>query len=448
MTARVLVVEDEPVVRYALVELLGDRGFEVIAVDNGRAALPHLGEVDVVLTDLAMPELDGLELLREARRVAPTLPVIVLTARGSERSAVEAMKAGAHDYLTKPFEVDEVALAVTRAAEASTLRRDARRAAAERHSGRPMIGDGPSMRALLARIERLARRDLTVLVHGETGTGKELVATLLHALGPRAAGPLIRFNAAALPAELAEAELFGHARGAFTGATEARAGYFARADRGTLVIDEIGELPLAMQSKLLRAVQDGEIQPVGGQPRKVDARVIACTHRDLRAEVAAGRFRDDLFFRLAVVELAVPPLRERREDIPALARAFAARFAERFGIEDVRLSAPLLQALAARAWPGNVRELENTIARVVAECDGGELGLDVLGAAVPATRADAGDGAGAPPSAQPFRVQVAAFERELILRAMGAAGGNRAEAARRLGLSRVTLLDRMKRLGL
>jgi two-component system response regulator AtoC len=251
----------------------------------------------------------------------------------------------------------------------------------------------------------------------------------------------VRFNCAAIPAELADAELFGHARGAFTGATESRAGYFSRAHGGTLVLDEIGELPLSIQAKLLRAVQDGEIQPVGGAPAKVDARIVACTHRDLRDDARTGRFRDDLFFRLAIVELDVPPLRDRREDIPTLARAFAARFAARWGV-DVRLGDDLIAALAARPWPGNVRELENTIARLVADSDGGELDAGVLGRVEPAPAVDPAS------PGLPFRTRVEAFERALIGEAVAAAGGNRAEAARRLGLSRVTLLDRMKRLGL
>jgi len=446
---RVLVVDDEPAMRFALAEMLGDRGHDVVDVASGNDALPHLGDVDVVVTDLAMPGLDGMGLLREARRRAPGLPVIMLTARGSEKSAVEAMRAGAEDYLTKPFDVDEVALVITRAAEAAQLRRDVARASAERATGRSLIGDGPAMRALLTRVERLAPRDVTVLVRGETGTGKELVATLLHALGPRARGPLVRFNCAAIPGELADAELFGHARGAFTGATEARAGYFTRAHGGTLVLDEIGELPLAIQAKLLRAVQEGEVQTVGGGPaKKVDVRIIACTHRDLREEVRAGRFREDLYFRLAVVELEVPALRDRREDVPALARAFAARYGAKWGV-DVRLSDALVDALARRPWPGNVRELENTIARVVAESDGGELGADVL---APLVASEATPLAAAPPdpanATLPFRDRVAAFERALITEALAAAGDNRAEAARRLGMSRVTMLDRMKRLGI
>jgi two-component system response regulator AtoC len=439
MSARILVCDDEPAVRFALAELLGERGYDVIEADDGAEALAKVAEADALVTDLAMPRMDGLTLLREARAAAPGLPVIVVTARGSERVAVQAMKVGASDYLTKPFDVDEVALAVARALEPSSLRRAAKRAAAERATGRSLIGDAPSMRALVAKIERLAPRDVTVLVRGETGTGKELVATMLHALGPRARGPLVRFNCAALPADLAEAELFGHARGAFSGAKDARPGYFRLAHGGTIVLDEVGELPQAVQPKLLRALQDGEVQPLGaGKTERADVRVVACTHRDLAAEAREGRLREDLLYRLAVVELVVPPLRERREDVPALARAFAARFGERFGVEDARLSDALVHALAARDWPGNVRELENTVARLVALSEGGEIGVDALGRS-------------APPSSSPdegFRAKVEAFERQLIGQALADSSGNRAEAARRLGLSRVTLLDRTKRVGL
>ncbi len=436
-----LVCDDEPSVRFAIEEVLVSRGFAVTAVGDGAAALTALDGVDVVVTDLAMPGLDGLALLAAVRAKAPGLPVVVVTARGSERAAVTAMKAGADDYLTKPFDVDELAMAVERAAEAGRMRRAARFHAAERQLGQPLLGDSPPMRALTATIERLAGRDVTVLVRGETGTGKELVASHLHALGRRSAGPLVRFNCAAVPAELAEAELFGHARGAFTGAKDARDGYFARADRGTLVLDEIGELPLAIQPKLLRALADGEIQPVGAaRPERVDVRVIACTHRDLRALADAGGFRDDLYYRLAVVELMVPPLRDRAADIPDLARTFAARAAARFGLDTIALDDALIAALAARAWPGNVRELDNVVTRLVALSDGGRLGLDDLARAAPPAAASSGSG--------PFRDRVDSFERELIAAALREAGDNRAAAARALGLSRVTLLDRMKRLGL
>ena len=282
---------------------------------------------------------------------------------------------------------------------------------------------------------RVADRGLPVLVHGETGTGKELIASLLHAASKRARGPLVRFNCAAIPGELADAELFGHARGAFTGATAARRGYFAQADGGTLVLDEVAELAPAIQAKLLRALQSGEIQPLGARVETVDVRVVACTHRDLRAEVAAGRFREDLYYRLAVVELRVPPLRERREDIPGLADSFARRYAAQFGLEAVQLTPALVQALVARPWPGNVRELENTIARLVALGAGGSIGPEQLDEAPAAT-------------ATGLRAQVEAFERGLVEQALRGAAGNHSEAARRLGMSRVTLLDKLKKYGL
>lgn len=439
---RVLVVDDEPAVRFAVSEVLSERGYEVVEASEGREAVAQLGEVDVVVTDLAMPGLDGLAVLREARRAFAGLPVILLTARGSERAAVEAMKAGAHDYLAKPFDIDELAHVVANAAEASALRRAVRRAAAESNTGRALIGDSPPMRALLGRVERLAPRDMPVLVRGETGTGKEIVASLLHGLGAHPDGPLVRFNCAAIPAELADAELFGHAKGAFTGASQSRLGYFARADRGTLVLDEVGELPLAIQAKLLRAVQEGEVQTLGGDLKKVEVRIVACTHRDLRTEVKAGRFREDLLFRLAVVEIEVPPLRDRRQDIPFLVRAFLGRFNAKWGL-DVRFTPELMKELTNRPWPGNVRELENVVARLVAEADSGLVGASAtenISAPIPVASIAETD-------TLPFRTKVDAYERRLISEALTLASGNRAEAARRLGLSRVTLLDRMKRLG-
>ena len=438
MTGRVLVCDDEAGVRFALGESLRARGHAVVEVAGGAEALAAIDDVDVVVTDLAMPGMDGLALLGEIRSRDPSLPVIVVTARGSERAAVDAMKRGAYDYLAKPFDIDELAFTVARALESSALRRDAERSRAERATGRALLGESAVMRDLVAKIAKIARRDVPVLVRGETGTGKELVATMLHAESRRATGPLVRFNCAALPAELAEAELFGHTKGAFTGAKDARPGFFRRADGGTIVLDEVGELPLAVQAKLLRALSGGEIQPLGAaRTETVDVRVVASTHRDLSAEVRAGRFREDLYFRLAVIELVVPPLRERREDVALLARAFAARYAERFGVDAVLLDDSLVSALAARPWPDNVRELESAIARLVALSDGGVLGVDALG------EIDAPP----EPSKADFRARVDAFERGLLSEALAASNGNRSEAARRLGLSRVTLLDRLKRLG-
>jgi transcriptional regulator with GAF, ATPase, and Fis domain len=291
----------------------------------------------------------------------------------------------------------------------------------------------------MEQVRRAGRRDDTVLVRGETGTGKELIAAALHAESARHAAPLVRFNCAALPAELAESELFGHARGAFTGATADRRGYFAQADGGTLVLDEVGELPPAVQAALLRALQGGEIQRVGGRVEKVDVRVIACTNRDLAAEVTAGRFRQDLYYRLAVIELVVPALRDRRADIPLLVEALRRRWAARLGIEEVTFAPALTAALAARDWPGNVRELENAIARVLTLCEGtvGPEALRLLG--TPESAADA---------AAPLRSQLDAFERQLLARVLAECAGNQSEAARRLGVTRTTLLDKLKRHGL
>jgi two-component system response regulator AtoC len=446
---RVLLVDDEPSVRVALKELVQSRGWEPLVAGSGPEALALTDRADAVVTDFSMPGMDGLELLRQLRERDASLPVILLTARGSERLAVRAIRAGAYEYVTKPFDVDEMIAALERALEARSLRLRDRQLTAEHALGRRLVAESAAMRHLLDTVARVAARDITVLVRGETGTGKELLGSLLHVQGRRAAGPLVRFNCGAIPAELAEAELFGHARGAFTGATQARAGFFAEANHGTLVLDEVGELPPAVQAKLLRALQEGEIQPVGsGRVEKVDVRIVACTNRDLAAEVRAGRFREDLYYRLAVVELVVPPLRERREDVPALAREFALRYAEQFGLDGVRLSPALLERLGAADWPGNVRQLENVIARMVALSGGGELDLGALPGADPAL---------APPGASPaqppgeaaagltLRAQLDDLERSVIARTMTAVHGNQSEAARRLGISRNTLTERLRR---
>ena len=445
--AKVLLVDDEPGVLYTLQEVLTEHGDEVVTATSGAEALTRLEGVEAVVTDLVMPGMDGLELLRAIRERDAALPVIVLTAQGSERAAVSAMKAGAHDYLRKPFDVDEVGLAIERAVEAWRLRGQHRRLEAEHALGRPIIGDSPALRRVLDTAMRLAGRDVTVLVRGETGTGKELVASLLHYRSPRACGPLVRFNCAALPPDLAESELFGHARGAFTGATHAHRGYFAQAHGGTLVLDEVGELPSTVQAKLLRALQEGEIQPLGAsRVERVDARIVACTHRDLAVEAKSCRFREDLYYRLAVVELEVPPLRERREDIPPLADSFARRSAGRFGLEGVRLTPELLDLLRSRDWPGNVRELENTVTRLVALSDGGPIGVEAL------MRGPSGEAAEKSPAGSlhgpSLREQLAAFERDLLERTLADCGGNQSEAARRLRVSRVTLIDKLKRHGL
>ena len=461
----VLLVDDEPGVLFTLGELLVERGHRAVSARSGEEALTKLDEADAVVTDLSMPRMSGLELLAQIAQRDPALPVILLTAHGSEKVAVAAMKQGAYDYVAKPFDIDELAVVIERALEARRLRVDNRRLAAEQTLGRRIIGSSRPMRRLLEATSRVASRDVTVLVRGETGTGKEFVAELLHAQSQRAKNPLVRFNCAALPADLADAELFGHVRGAFTGATAGRPGFFAQANGGTLILDEVGELPLAVQAKLLRALQEGEIQPVGsGRIDKVDVRVVASTNRDLAADAKVGTFREDLYYRLAVVELVVPPLRDRKDDIPALAAEFARRYGDRFGLGTITLEPALIDALGRTEWPGNVRQLENTIARLAALSAGGVIGLADLEAAngTPSSSsstelaisdaADAGDEHAGPVTdarnGPSLKEQVEAFERGLVARALDATGGNQSEAARRLGVSRVTLIDKMKKYGL
>ncbi len=450
---RVLLVDDEPAMLYALKELARSRGLEPVLARSGEEALRNLDNVDAVVTDFAMPGMDGLELLRAIRERDALLPVIVLTAQGSERIAVRAMKDGAQDYVTKPFDIDEMGATLDRALETRGLRLENRRLAAEKALGHGVVGDSPAMRRLLDTVTRIAPRDITVLVRGETGTGKELVASLLHAGSRRAAGPLVRFNCAAIPEELAEAELFGHTRGAFTGANQARRGFFAQADGGTLVLDEVGELPASAQAALLRALQEGEIQPVGaGRVERVDVRVVACTNRDLPAEVQAGRVREDLYYRLAVIELRVPPLREHPEDIPALAAEFTRRYARRFGLADARLSPALVEELGRREWPGNVRQLENAVARLVALSNGGTIDgeLPLAGEPAPAAAREEDESNLAPPAdgSPTLKEQLEALERNLISRALAETRGNQTEAARRLGMSRTSLIDRLAKYGL
>ncbi|MFL5379822.1 MAG: sigma-54-dependent transcriptional regulator [Myxococcales bacterium] len=448
--ARLLLVDDEMGMLFALKELAESRGYDAVLARSGKEALEKLDGSDGVVTDFAMPGMDGVQLMQAIHERDESLPVIMLTAQGSERTAVRAMKAGAYEYVTKPFDIDEMSMVLARAVETRTLRVQNRRLAAEKSIGKSIVGESPAMQRLLDALGRVAPKDITVLVRGETGTGKELIAALVHAESRRAQGPLVRFNCAAIPGELAEAELFGHARGAFTGAAQARRGFFAQADRGTLVLDEVGELPFPLQAKFLRALQEGEIQPVGaGRVEKVDVRVVACTNRNLLAEARAGRFREDLYYRLAVVELIVPPLGEHREDIPALVAEFARRYAERFGMEGVRLAPALVDALRSSDWPGNVRELENTVARLVALSNGGEIGPQAFIA--PPPRVTEPEAEGVPLDTDvtlTLREHLDTIERQMIVRTLAATTNNQSETARRLGISRSSLIDRMKKYGL
>ncbi len=439
---RVLVVDDDPGVRYTLREILVSEGLLVDEAADGAEALARFAAqpVPLVVTDLRMPGVDGMELLRRLAAHSPAPRVVVITAHGSERQAVEAMKAGAYDYFKKPFENEELLAVVRRAIEAARLLDENERLAGELALARSMIFASEAMRRLAVLVARVAPRDVTVLLTGESGTGKERVAEALVAASRRAEKPFVRFNCAALTPELAEAELFGHARGAFTGAARARPGLFREADGGTLLLDEVGELAAPAQAKLLRVLQEGEVRPVGEErTRTVDVRVIAATHRDLAEEVRAGRFREDLYYRLVVVHLRIPPLRERPEDVKVLARHFLDRFAERFGVAPLRVPDALFDRLAGHAWPGNVRELENAIEGLVALSPPEGLDLSLL----------PGGGSAAPESPPlPLKDRVQAYERGLVVEALRAARGNRSEAARRLGISRVTLHDKLRRYGL
>jgi len=437
---RVLLADDDPGVRYTLREILESAGLEVEEAADGAEALSRFdaAPAPLVVTDLRMPRMDGMELLRQLQARSPPPRVVVVTAHGSERMAVEAMRAGAWDYFRKPFDPEELRAVVRRAAEAARLSADNERLQGEVALAGQMVFASEAMRRLATLVARVAPRDVTVLVTGESGTGKERVAEALWRASPRAARPLVRFNCAALTAELAEAELFGHARGAFTGAARSRPGLFGEADGGTLLLDEVGELALPLQSKLLRVLQDGELRPVGEErARRVDVRVLASTHRDLRDMVARGAFREDLFYRLNVVQLRVPPLRERPEDVPVLARHFLSRFAERYGVRVPPLSDALVDRLRAHSWPGNVRELENALESLVALSADGELDPALLPGAPSSGAAPVG-----------LRQRVEAYERELVAEALRAARGNRTEAARLLGISRVTLHDKLNKYGL
>jgi DNA-binding NtrC family response regulator len=434
------VVDDDPGVRYTLREILEAEGLEVDEAADGEAALERMeaAPAALVVTDLRMPRLDGMALLRRLVARAPAPRVVLITAHGSERQAVEAMKAGAWDYFRKPFDTEELLAVVRRAAEAVRLSHENERLAGEVALSRTMIFASEPMRRLAVLVGRVAPRDVTVLLTGESGVGKERVAEAIVLASRRAGRPFVRFNCAALSPELAEAELFGHARGAFTGAVRARPGLFGEADGGTVLLDEVGELAPSTQGKLLRALQEGEIRPVGEErSRTVDVRVLAATHRDLAALVRAGAFREDLYYRLRVVELRVPPLRERPEDVPALARHFLERYAERFGAAPLRIAEGLLEGLTARPWPGNVRELQNAVESLVALSPPGQLDASLLPPAAGET--------GAPLT---LRQRVEAYERGLVVEALRGARGNRSEAARRLGVSRVTLHDKLAKYGL
>jgi two-component system, NtrC family, response regulator HydG len=435
VTPRILVVDDDAAIRFTLRGILEDAGFEVIEADGGAQALTRLEGVHLVLTDLRMPGMDGLELLDRLRE--RSLRVIMITAHGSERAAVEAMKRGAYDYFKKPFEPDELLAVVKRAVESVILSSDNERLEAELNLARSMIFASDAIKRLSVLVTRVGPKEVTVLITGESGTGKERLAEALVRASRRSRGPFVRFNCAAITPELAEAELFGHAKGAFTGAVRTRTGLFREAHGGTLFLDEVGELDGRTQAKLLRVLQEGEVRPVGeDRPVKVDVRIVAATHRDLDRMAKEGSFRDDLLYRLKVVSLHVPALRDRPEDIPVLAQHFLDEYSSRFGSGPFAIDDGLRQRLMQYAWPGNVRELKNAIESLVALSPPDKLDPSLL-------PSDSTSATGAS-----LEERLAAYERGLLVSAIDAADGNRSDAAKALGIGRATLYEKLKKHGI
>ena len=473
--AKVLVVDDEANLRKVLAAMLRRDGFDVTVAENGEQGLAEFQKngADIVVTDLVMPKLGGLELLKTVNALSPEVPVIIITAHGTVDSAVEAIKVGAFDYITKPFDQSELSAVV---AKALKTREGAKKWVKADGRARPaLIGESPQMQDLYKIIDKVADTPSTVLITGESGTGKELIATALHEGSGRRTKPLIKINCAAIPKDLMESELFGYERGAFTGAVTSKPGRFELADGGTLFLDEIGEIPIEMQVKLLRALQESEFERVGGiKTTRVDVRLIAATNRDLHAEVEAGRFRKDLYYRLAVVPIGLPALRDRATDIPTLALHFIEKYNKRLNKKIEGIDEAAMRRLLVYPWPGNIRELENLMERVLLFADGPtitELDLPepvrmpaspapVLHPPAPSVSIGMSTGTPIPTGSYDVpagsetglkdlvRMKIAEVERDRITLALEETGGNVTRAAKLLQISRKSLQTKMKEFGL
>ena len=435
--------------RRVLTALLRRNGYRTLEAGDGEAALEQLeGErVDAVLSDLKMPRMNGLELVEHMQKRFRPIPVILLTAHGTIGSAVEALKQGAFDYLTKPFDPEEIRQVVSKAVRTRALQESETIADSEEDPEQLLMGESPALRSVKRMLLRVAPTPATVLISGESGTGKELVARSLHLRSPRRSLPFVKINCAAIPEGLLESELFGYEKGAFTGAAARKPGRFELADGGTLFLDEIGEMPLSAQPKLLRAIQEGRFYRVGGtRTITVDVRLVIATNRDLKREVREGRFREDLFYRLNVVPIQLPPLRERREDIPVLASYFVERFARRLKRTAKEIDPEVLDALAAHSWPGNIRELENVIERMVLLSDQPTLSRRDLPPELLVEPGRSPLSEPLSPLRERIRSETRRIEREVILEALEITNGNVTKAARRLGISRRGLQLKMKEL--
>ena len=448
---KVLVIDDDASLRRVMEMQLEEIGCDVLAVASGKEALGVLEEAtpDLVITDLRIPGMSGMDILKSLRTDHPELTVIMVTAYGTVKTAVEAMKAGAYDYLTKPIDYDELTLVVNRALEHQQLLeevRNLRLTLDEKYGFESIIGRSKILLRVLEMTSRVAQTDSIVLIRGETGTGKELLAKAIHQNSRRKNEPFVTINCGAIPGNLMESELFGHTKGAFTGATTAKKGRVETADGGTLFLDEIGELPLDLQIKLLRLIQQGEIEKVGASnSSKVDVRIIAATHRNLQAMIEDGTFREDLYYRLAVIPLELPPLRERLEDIPELVQHLFVKSKQKHGRTELHLPESLLPGFSNYDWPGNIRELENVIERLVVLAVGDKISADdlpeflVRGSSLPdLIRLDL----------SPQGISLEAIEKDLIIKALKKFNWNQTQAARYLDISRRTLNYRMEKHGI
>lgn len=441
MTASIIVVEDEKIVRVSLVDALKAEGYTVLSVDNGNDALAALeeGQFSLVITDIRLPGAGGIEILRKSQTESPTTPVIMMTAYGNIKDAVEAMRIGAFDYITKPFDLDEMLLNVVRALDVHKMTEENIRLKQELSSyyGAPqIIGESKAMRAIFGLLEKISRTESTVLILGESGTGKELIASTIHFQSSRKERPIIRVNCAALPEDLIESELFGYEKGAFTGAGARKPGRFDMADGGSIFLDEIGDLPQLTQTKILRVLEDGTFERLGGTASvTADVRIIAATNKNLEEEVRKDRFREDLYYRLNVIPVELPPLRKRKMDIPLLIEAFSRKLNDQMG-SDISFSPEAVDALLNYTFPGNVRELLNIVERCVALADSGIVQPADLPAHVTKNRQEK-------TLLSTLQEITAEAEREHIRRILNLTKGNRSKASDILGVSRKTLWEKI-----
>ena len=443
----ILIVEDEPKMRRLLEMNLADQGFTTHAAGDAESGLKLLNaeKIDLVVTDFKLPGMNGLEFLQAIKRVNAALPVVIMTAYGSVESAVEAMKFGASDYVLKPFSLAEMVLVIRKELDARNLReenRSLREALGRRYEYGNVIAKSEKMQNVLALVERVAPTNSTVLLGGESGVGKDLIARAIHEHSSRSSGPFLKINSTAIPENLLESELFGYEKGAFSGATSAKPGKFELADKGTLFLDEIGDVPPAIQVKLLRVIQEREFERLGGtKTLKVDVRLIAATNRDLRAALEEGTFRQDLYYRLNVVAIDIPPLRDHKEDIPGLANFFLQRFAQTPGKNVAGIAPDAMELLLQFHWPGNVRELENVLERAITFAKGPILGTSDI------HLDEARPSASAIDPVLPEGMSLDQWEQEIIREALRRANGNKSQAARALGLSRNALRYRLSQMG-